>query len=183
MHMALTTHGWTRADLERLPDDGNRYEVIDGELLVSPAPRPVHEYIIKVLARELARYCDEARVADAFAGNSAFVTEHSEVIPDIVVRRMVVPPPERWDDAPQPLLIVEVLSESTRRTDLVRKRSFYMESGIPEYWIVDGTARAVHVITPAGERIESQTVRWLPAGASSALEIDLPALFAEVLGV
>lgn len=70
------------------------------------------------------------------------MTTDSEVIPDIVVRQTPVPPLKRWDDVPTPILVAEVLSPSTERADLVKKRAFYMESGIPEYWIVDGEARS-----------------------------------------
>jgi Uma2 family endonuclease len=182
MHMALKTQRWTRADLERLPDDGNTYEVIDGELLVSPAPRPAHEEVIHVFGSALAAYCQRTRIATAYHGKSAMVTETSEVQPDIVVRKRVVPPPDRWDDVPLPLLIAEVLSESTRRYDLIKKRAFYMENGVPEYWIIDGDARTVRVVTPAGERTEVATLRWHPVASVDALEIDLTALFEEALG-
>jgi Uma2 family endonuclease len=180
--MQQSIHGWTRADLERLPDDGQKYEVIHGELLVSPVPRPAHEELVVALGQRLAAYCDREHLGRVYWGNPAFVTADSEVIPDIVVRRSLVPPPERWDDAPMPLLVVEVLSESTRRADLVRKRAFYVESGVPEYWIVDGDARVVRVVTSAGEHVETGRLTWEPGGAASALVIDVAALFGEVLG-
>jgi Uma2 family endonuclease len=182
MRMALTTDRWTRADLERLPDDGNKYEVIHGELLVSPAPRPAHERIIHALRRALEVFCDREQIGHVYDGKPAFVTRDSEVLPDIVVRQTVVPPPDRWDDEPTPLLIVEVLSESTRRTDLIRKRAFYIESGIPEYWIVDGEARTIQVVRAEGDRIETATLRWQPAGASTALDVDIRKLFDDALG-
>lgn len=182
MHMALKTHRWTRADLERLPDDGNTYEVIDGELLVSPAPRPAHEELVMGFGRALDDYCRSTGVGGASYGKPAMVTQDSEVQPDIVVRKRVIPPPDRWDDSPLPMLVVEVLSESTRRYDLVKKRGFYIETGVPEYWVVDGEARTVLVITAAGERVESVELHWHPGGAEQRLELDLAALFAEALG-
>lgn len=182
MHMALMAKRWTRGDLERLPNDGNRYEVIHGELLVSPAPRPTHAYLVDRLDRILDAYSDRERVGRASSGNSAFVTTDSEVIPDIVVRQTPVPPPERWDDLPTPILVVEVLSPSTKRADLVKKRAFYIESGIPEYWIVDGEARSIRVVRAVGETVETKSLRWEPVGAVSPLEIDLAAFFTEALG-
>src|SRR5205085_8861896 len=123
MHMALKTHRWTRADLERLPeDDGNRYEIIDGELLVTPAPRPAHDAIVEELGWLLNDYCRRVNLGRASHGRPVMVTESSHVEPDIVVRVRFVPP-DRWDDVPLPMLIVEVLSESTRQNDLVKKRS------------------------------------------------------------
>jgi Uma2 family endonuclease len=181
MHMALSTHRWTRADLERMPDDGNRYEVIHGELLVSPAPRPVHDLLIHRLRRLLEPYCDQHGLG-IIGSVQAFVTEDSETIPDLVVRHLPVPPPDEWDDAPMPLLVVEVLSDSTRRNDEVKKRAFYIEARIPEYWIVDGQARRIRVITSSGDRTESEAVQWSPRGASEPLTIDVQALFSTAIG-
>jgi Uma2 family endonuclease len=182
MHMALKTHRWTRADLQRLPDDGNTYEIIEGELLVTPAPRPAHEAIVDEVGRVLDDYCRREHVGVASHSRPVLATPTSEVQPDIVVRRKISPPPDRWDEAPRPMLVVEVLSESTRRHDLVKKRAFYIENGVPEYWVVDGDARSVLVVTATGERTESAVLRWRPDGASETLEIDLVALFKEALG-
>jgi Uma2 family endonuclease len=183
MHMALQAPRWTRADLERLPDDGNKYEIIHGELLVSPAPRPAHEEIIHALRRVLEPYCDRERIGRVYDGKPAFVTDDSEVMPDIVVRTAVTPPPERWDDAPMPVLVVEVLSESTRRADRVRKRAFYVESGIPAYWIVDGETRTITVVTSgAPDAAFSTTLTWHPAGTSNPMRLDVGSLFREALG-
>ena len=83
--MALETHRWTRADLERMPDDGNRYEVIHGELLVSPAPRPAHVFIQDYLQqRVLAPFCEPLGFMVSVTG--AFVSDDSETIPDTIVR-------------------------------------------------------------------------------------------------
>ena len=182
MHMALSTHRWTRADLERLPDDGNKFEVIDGELLVSPAPRPAHDALVRVFWRLLDAYCDRTGIAHVSGHLPVFARGDSETIPDIVVREPSVPPPEKWDDAPMPMLVVEVLSDATRRRDTNTKRRFYLESGIPRYWIVDGDARTVRVVSRSEDRLEAAVLRWHPKGVAEALSIDLPSLFAEALG-
>jgi Uma2 family endonuclease len=181
MHMALRTHRWTRADLERMPDDGNRYEVIHGELLVSPAPRPAHDLLVYVLRRLLEPYCDQHALG-IIGSIQAFVSEESETIPDLVVRHLPVPPPDKWDDAPAPSLVVEVLSDSTRRNDEVKKRAFYIESGVPDYWIVDAEARTIRVITRTVDRMEAETFQWTPQGASEPLLIDVPRFFSQALG-
>src|SRR5689334_3750498 len=92
MHMALKTHRWTRADLERMPEDGNKFEVIDGALLVSPAPRPAHDALVRVFWRVLSEYCERTGVAHVSGHLPVFVAGDSETIPDIVVREPVVPP-------------------------------------------------------------------------------------------
>jgi Uma2 family endonuclease len=182
MHMALTTHRWTRADLARLPDDSNNYEVIDGELLVSPAPFPSHESLVRALRRALEPYCDHHGLG-VYCHEPAVVTEDSEVMPDLVIREPVVPPPDRWDDAPTPLLVVEVMSEATRRHDRIKKRAFYMEIGIPEYWIVDGDTRTFSIVSPGREdRVVSGTFAWAPAAAVEPLDVDVVMLFRSALG-
>src|SRR4051812_2781311 len=103
MHMALQTHRWTRADLERLPDDGNKYEIVRGELLVSPGPRPAHDYIKSVLAERLITFCTTQESLRVFV-EGTFVDGDSETRPDIVVAASILPPPERWDDMPTPAL-------------------------------------------------------------------------------
>jgi Uma2 family endonuclease len=180
MHMALKTHRWTRADLERMPDDGNRYEVIRGELLVSPAPRPAHVYIQDELLRVLIPYCATLDLAVSQAG--AFVDQDSETIPDTIVRTRLTPPPVGWEAAPIPVLVIEVLSDSTKRRDELKKRAFYMEAGIPEYWIVDGDTRSIRVITSAGDHTETSMIRWLPAGASQPFVMDIRAFFSRAIG-
>jgi Uma2 family endonuclease len=182
MHMALGTRPWTRADLERLPDDTNKYELVRGELLVSAMARPAHGYIKQEVRIRLEAYCIQERIGRVFE-ESGYALDESETIPDILVRERVLPPPDRCDDLPMPLLVVEVISESTRRNDEVKKRAFYMESGIPEYWIVDGKARTIRVITSTGDRVESTTLRWSPPGASKPLDIDIQDLFNEAIGL
>lgn len=183
MHMALKTHRWTRADLERMPDDDtNRYEVIRGELLVSPAPRPAHFAVVYALRELLVAYCAAERLDVTPGENTGFVAEDSEAIPDIAVRKVSVPPEDDWADAPVPLLVVEVTSPSTKRYDEIKKRPYYLENDISEYWIVDGEARTVRVLTPAGERLESDALRWHPAGASGSLEVNLADFFERALG-
>jgi Uma2 family endonuclease len=182
MHMALQKHRWTRADLTRMPNDGNRYEVIGGELFVTPAPRPAHWAVVNELKRLLERYCERERLRLTPGENQAFVSGDSEAIPDIAVREMSIPLPDRWDDAPLPVLLVEVSSESTRRSDEMTKRVFYVEAGVPEYWIVDSERRSVRVITTTGDHIEMKVLRWSPAGASEPFALDLPSFFRKTLG-
>jgi Uma2 family endonuclease len=180
MHMALETHRWTRADLARMPSDGNRYEVVRGELLVSPAPRPTHVFIQDELLRVLLPYCGALGYAVSQAG--AFVDDDSETIPDTVVRERQPIPPAGWEDASVPVLVVEVLSDSTKRYDEVKKRAFYIEAGIPEYWIVDDKTRSIRVITTTSDRTETTALEWLPPGTSEPLSIDVQAFFASAIG-
>lgn len=181
MHMAVKTRKWTRADLERLPDDGNKYEVVRGELFVTPPPAAGHESIVEAFARRIQPYVWAHDLGQVRFPRSVFVFEGSEAEPD-----MMVLPPGRvtsWERMPTPLLLIEVLSESTVRRDRVAKRSYYMDAGVSEYWIVDGTKRVATVIKPGeADEVVSSELRWQPSGTTEPLRIDLVTLFREALG-
>ena len=132
--MPRTGEEWTVDDLDRLPDDGLQYELLDGLLLVTPAPVPVHQRVIGNLYLLLRAACPP--------GHEVFLAPldwrpdlRTSLQPDLlVVRKEDVGPA----NVTAPLaLAVEVLSPSTRRKDLVLKRSKYEECGVSHYWIID----------------------------------------------
>jgi Uma2 family endonuclease len=134
MTSSSTTGGSTRADLDAMPDDGRRYELIDGAILVTPMPVTRHQVIVT----ELGFLLHQSRSRDVrvlVASVDVALTETRVIVPDILVAR-------RRDftdtDLPAaPLLVVEVLSPSTRRVDLGRKKDVLAEAGCPSYWVVD----------------------------------------------
>ncbi len=180
MRMATRTRPWTRADLfERLPDDGNRYEVLDGELFVTPQAAFDHQFTATQLVTALQPYC-ERHALGSVVGPGAVVFGKNELQPDV----MVVPGPRpaphtRWADLPDPILVVEILSDSTRHRDFGKKRDAYERIGIPMYWIVDGENR--RVMTFSGASGEPAIVTSVSAGSRRAtfraLEIPLTSLF------
>ena len=182
MHMAVRTRRWTRADLERLPDDGNRYEVVRGELFVTPAPSPRHEELVYVLAGHLRRYLEPLGIGQVRQAPSALVVEGSEVQPDIMVRAQASPLPDTWDAMPIPLLVVEILSDATQRRDRLAKHTLYVDAGVAEYWIVDGDRRSVRVVRADADVVLAEQIEWRPAGAPVPLVLDIAAMFREALG-
>ncbi len=124
----------TREDLDAMPDDGNRYELIEGEIVVSPAPRPRHQLVSTELLVLLHSACpDDLRVSQA--PFDVVLGEHDVLEPDI----LVIDPAgldERGMNGP-PALVVEVLSPSTKRRDLGQKKRIYERSGVAAYWVVD----------------------------------------------
>jgi Uma2 family endonuclease len=129
---------FTRADLERMPDDGRRYELIDGVLIVSAAPGRVHQRAAFALARVLHAACPpefEVMIAPFAVG----LAEDTEMQPDVIVALR----DQLTDkDLPgPPALAVEVLSPSTRMTDLNNKRNRFERAGTPSFWVVDPIAR------------------------------------------
>jgi len=185
MSMPTLKRQWTVADLEDLPDDGNRYEVIDGELFVTPTPTWMHQRAIDAIHRLIGDYLAEQRLGFAlFAPADIVFSPKRGVQPDV----FAVPPidgrcPRSFADVKRLLLAVEVLSPSTARADRVAKRTLFREERVPEYWIVDLDSRTIERSTPSELRPEilSERLTWLPDGAIEPLEIDLAAYFARVL--
>ena len=132
----------TRSDLEQMPDDGHRYELIDGTLVVTPAPSPRHQMVLARLHLLLAARCP-ADLGVLFAPLDVALDDHTVLQPDL----LVAPRSDFTDrDLPTaPLLAVEILSASTRRVDLTLKRSRFEAAGCPSYWAVDPDEPAVTV--------------------------------------
>lgn len=183
MPMPDATGAWTLEELHRLPDDGNKYELVRGELFVTPPPSVRHESLLAVLSARLTAYVTAHGIGRVYHPRSVVRAEGSELEPDLMVRRFMEPQPERWEELPLPILVVETLSSSTRRRDHLQKRDFYMDAGIPEYWIVDGEERSIRVVQPATQdSVAWDVLTWAPEGAGEPLVIDVRAYFAEALG-
>lgn len=168
---------WTRAHLSRLPNDGNRYEVLNGALLVTPQARPEHQVVAMRLAVMLSIYCDAHRLGWV-VGPGAIVWRDNELQPDVLVTLGPVPPlrgRKSWRGMPQPGLVIEVLSPGSERYDLGKKREAYLARGVPEYWVVDIEEAHIDVFRPDSEGAErtSDSLEWSPAGAAKSLKIDL----------
>lgn len=178
MHMATRTRPWTRTDLARLPDDGNRYEVLNGKLLVTPQASVPHRDVALRLALSLKSYCEQHGLGRVF-GPGAVPFGKNEVQPDVEVVPNIAPPlPEKWEDLPFPILVVEILSDSTSRRDRGVKRDAYVGLGIAEYWIVDRHAREVTVVRPGrDDQLVKDTLHWQPRENAAALELSLAELF------
>jgi Uma2 family endonuclease len=183
MLMATSTSAWTLAELDRLPDDGNTYELIDGELFVTPAPSPAHEQLVSLLLKILAPYVWAHRLGHVYTPHAVVRTEGSQVEPDLMARPGIQVLPEKWEEMPTPFLVAEVLSRTTRRRDHEQKRAFYLRNGVAEYWIVDRWIRTIRVIRRDAEDIIADSVlEWQPDGPIEALRIDVVAYFDEALG-
>ena len=179
---------WTAREVRQLIADSPlatpRYELVDGELLVTPSPNLLHQRAVKLLLLALHEYLDAGTIGDAI--NSPFDVElepESIVQPDVFVlpmhevRRLRTAMPAR-----ELLVAAEVLSPSSGRYDRVKKRPHYQRH-VGEYWIVDLDARLIERWRPGDARPEvlTQLLTWLPQGAESPFALDLPRYFAKVL--
>jgi Uma2 family endonuclease len=176
---------WTADDLRDLPDDGNRYEVIDGDLLVTPAPSWQHQRAVLELARRLQDYLAMHAVGDVLIAPADVAFSPTRVVePDLFVVPLVNGKrPHRFEDVGRLLVVAEVLSSSTARADRVRKRHVFREEAVPEYWIIDLDARAVERSTPADSRVDliDDRLEWMPPGADALFVLDVAGYFANVL--
>lgn len=126
--------GHTRADLDRMPDDGRRYELLEGEIVVNASPSFDHQRSSGTLYYHLRRACPDDLIVLA-APFDVQLEELSVVVPDLIVVER--DRPEQRGLMGAPLLVVEILSPSTRGRDQVRKKRLYERAGVPSYWILD----------------------------------------------
>ena len=178
MVMPQASKVWTRDEVLALPDDGNRYELIAGQLLVSPSPRAVHQLALYELFHLVDAYVREHRLGIAGLSPADLDLGLEDVSqPDL----FVVPYPDRpaqrgWRGFGIPRLAVEILSPSTARYDRIVKRQRYQQGRVANYWIVDLDAGVVEVWRPADEFpvINDRTLHWQPDSAVPPLEMMLP---------
>jgi Uma2 family endonuclease len=188
MGMTAPTKVWTREEVLALQDAaprGARYELIDGELLVSPAPNHRHERVLGLLFVMVYNYCRGRRVGDVVMSPADISLDRKSIMqPDFfVIPPDIKPRSKGWGHVIRLLLAVNVLSPSTARGNRTVKRQFLQRHRVPEYWIVDHHARLVERWRPEDERPEivTGTLEWRPDPAIEPLVIDLPAMFAEAL--
>jgi len=124
---------FTVADLDRIPDDGRRYELLDGALIVSPRPATVHQVVAGRLYSVLSGACPEDLCV--VPEPAVELGPQTEFDPDLVVVRMDQVGGAKFTEPP--LLVVEIRSPSTALVDLNRKKAAYERFGIPSYWIVN----------------------------------------------
>jgi len=161
-----------------------RYELVDGELLVTPSPTDRHQRIVGELFVLLREYVKRHRLGQVRLGPArARITETARFEPDLFVVSAVDQRLPRADEPITPLiLVVEVLSAGSPRHDRLTKRRFFQSHGVPEYWVVDGESEAIEVWRPDDARavLVDDRLSWRPTLETPALEIDVSALFAAV---
>ena len=182
--MGMAAPIYYTADMARaLPDDGNRYEVVYGELLVTPAPRPWHEIVQRRLMYALETYLLTHPVGEVL-GSRADISWSPDTLvsPDVFVVPLEQVRTLDWAKMQDLLLIAEVLSPSSARHDRFNKRRRYQEAGVPLYWIVDPDERRAEIWTPADgfPRLEQERLVWHPVGAGQPFTLPLAELLRPV---
>jgi Uma2 family endonuclease len=185
--MIATLRPLTYDDLLEMPDDGQRHEIIGGELIVTPAPSWNHQRVLGEIYRlvdDFARQSGEGKVV--FAPFDVVLGPHDIVEPDLVFMASAQGPmpgeQQFFEGAPH--LLVEVISPSSRQTDRVKKMALYARSGVREYWIADPEKRTLIINLLEGQTyvavqldadglLASPTLKGLrvdPAGVFSGLD-------------
>ncbi len=177
---------WTYAEFARLPSEGStRYEVIDGELAVTPSPSSRHQRVVTGLTRLLSTFVHDHRLGEVFVGPiDVLCAEGDYLAPDLVFVRKnrLGLVSDRGIEGP-PDLVVEVISPSTAHRDRGTKLDRYRYFGVAEYWVIDPDAASIEVWALAAGADEpvalgsADTLRWQPS-AEATLEFPIERLFA-----
>jgi Uma2 family endonuclease len=177
----------TYDDLCQTPDDGKRYEIIGGELIVAPAPNVSHQDVVSYLHGSIWRYLQQLPqpLGKIYTGPlDVRLSPHDIVEPDLLFIRQ-----DRLDILDSgsyamgpPDLVVEVISPSSRKTDPGAKLRLYARSGIPEYWLVDPATRKFQLFVLREGRYEESPPEdgLLRSEVITGLALDPAALFAGI---
>lgn len=165
--MSLPGPRFTYADYRLMPED-KRYEVIEGELLVTPAPNIRHQMILTRLFLRLATFVEAAGLGQVLpAPTDVILSDENVVQPDLLFvakERQAILDPEAGGVRGAPDLVVEILSLSTANRDRVTKRKLYARYGVREYWLVDPITLSIEVLVEAPGELE--TWRLFSAGST-----------------
>lgn len=177
----LEPRQWTVEEVHNLPNDGNRYECIDGELFVSPSPVARHQRALLTLAVALKAYTEAHGIGWLWIAPSDLILGTRTVVqPDLRIHT-AGPRSTPEERAERSLLITEILSPSTAHLDRHHKRVLYLREATDRYWIIDLASEIVEVWTTDNDRPEivHELLTWHPHGASEPFTLALPAFFAD----
>ena len=184
MGMSAAVRRYTADDLADTPDDGNRYEVIDGVLYVTPAPVLAHQWVQMRLTGPMLPYALANGLELFLAPTAVRASEITDVQPDMLVfdPARIDPDEERRLPMSSLVLAVEILSPFTRHRDRGLKRRTYLANGVAEYWVVDAKRRSVDVWQAGAETpdVRVDTLSWQPVAGYALLVIDLREIFTRV---
>ncbi len=174
---------WTVSEVLAIPWDGQRREVLGGELFVTPAPVLLHQRAVRLLGQLLTPYATRIGGELFNTPGDIVLTPETLVQPDVFVAPLDPAVPLRqWSQIAQLLLVIEVISPRTAKRDRTIKCDYYQSRRIPEYWIVDNSARHIERWRPDSSSAEvlREEIVWHPAGADAPLTADLLEFFREV---
>jgi Uma2 family endonuclease len=179
MAMAISFPRYTISDLERFSNDGNRYELLDGVLIVTPAPSNAHQIIVSRLQLQLMQAVMIPGHAQVVGPGALTVLPRTQLEPDILVYPSRYAIDLKWEEIDEHWLAVEVLSRSSRIYDREIKRDAYIALGVEEVWLVDRWSKTVEVSRARGPgEIVGDALHWRVPTLASEIEIALTDVFA-----
>jgi Uma2 family endonuclease len=181
MAMPATIQRYTVDDLEHFPRDGNRYELLDGVLLVTPAPGTPHQLVVSRISFALMNALMVPGHAFVFATGAVSFPPRTQLEPDILVVPARYPVKQKWHEEREHWLAVEVYSRSSRIYDHDFKRDNYLRLGVKEVWLVDRIARSVEITRELGRsETVSDAIVWRPPTLDVDVRIELSEIFAGI---
>ena len=180
MGMPQAARRYTVDEVLAFPSDGNRYELVHGELLVTPAPQMRHQLTLSRLFAALSRYLADHDDVEVLV-SPADIQWPEEVLvqPDLFVVPVAELTAQNWSSIRTLLLAVEVVSPGSAHHDRVTKRRVYQRQRVATYWMVDPDARMVEVWHPDDEQPEIVTdvLRWRVSTEAEEFAIELAEIF------
>jgi Uma2 family endonuclease len=181
MAMAITVPYYTVDDLEGFPNDGNRYEILDGVLLVTPGPSLGHQMIANRIQARLSVAIQFPGLAHVVGPGVVVRMPNTQLQPDILVFPARLTPKLDWRKIEEHWLAVEVLSRSSRIYDRDFKKDAYFALGVKQVWLVDRWTKTIEVWrSPRSKIVADETVRWRAPGSTALLPLDVPEIFADI---
>jgi Uma2 family endonuclease len=178
------TRKFTYEDLRAMPQDGKRYELLEGEVYMSPSPRVKHQKVLGRLFRALAQFVEDSDLGEVFVAPLDVVLDDQNVVqPDVLFvgrgKSQAITP--LFINGP-PDLVVEVLSPSNAEFDRTTKRRAYAGAGVPEIWYVDPRDDSIEVLRLGADRVHVLVRRFtgadvLVSDSFPGLELPLPTIF------
>lgn len=172
MAMAISIPLYTVDDLQNFPDDGNRYELLDGVLLVTPQAAAPHQIVASRIQSELSFALQKRGLAHVVGPGAVVRMPRTQLQPDILVYPARFSPMTDWRKITEHWLAVEVLSRSSRIYDREFKRDAYFALGLQQVWLVDWHDASIEVCTAKGKsRVVRDTLRWSIEGVEIVIEL------------
>jgi len=179
MSMAALQY-YTAEMVRNLPDDGNRYETVHGELLVAPAPRQPHQEVLLELILILGNYLKGEKMRGLLCSPADISWGLATLVqPDLFVGKAEEMRSKVWSDIQTLHLVIEILSPSSTRADRFTKRRLYQEQHVATYWIVDVEHQQVEIWAPEAlfPVVERERLTWRHPAATTECTIEMGALF------
>lgn len=178
MAMPLTVPTYTTDDLREFPPDGQRYELVEGTLLVTPAPTTLHQVLLARLMERLRHYLPEGGPAWVVSPGEIEIRPQTLMDPDILVYPSAYHPGTPWTEITGWWLAIEVYNPSSRVYDHDFKGPTYLALGVRETWMIDPREETIAVAhRGARENTVRERLHWRPPECAEPFELELAWLF------